>query len=97
MKFEEKRKNENNRVYSNNDINKNTNSEKKEGNEEKNPEERKNKNEDDNVSVENFTRPKTISADAGGGSGIIRRALTNFEGFKRANSQIKNKVELVLY
>ena len=48
-------------------------------------------------SVENSTRPKTISADAGDGSGIIRRALTNFEGFKRANSQIKNKVELVLY
>ncbi len=46
----------------------------------------------------NSARPKTISADAGGGfGGGIRRAVTNFGGYKRANSQIKNKVELVLY
>ena len=98
MKFKEKRKNENNRVNNNNDNNKNNKSEKKEGNEEKKSEERKNKNEDDNVSVGNSARPKTISADAGGGlGGGIRRAVTNFGGYKRANSQIKNKVELVLY
>ena len=98
MKFKEKRKNENNRVNNNNDNNKNNKSEKKEGNEEKKPEERKNKNEDDNVSLGNSARPKTISADAGGGfGGGIRRAVTNFGGYKRANSQIKNKVELVLY
>ena len=61
-------------------------------------EEDKKKNEDDNVSVGNSARPKTISADAGGGfGGGIRRAVTNFGGYKRANSQIKNKVELVLY
>jgi len=94
MKFKEKRKNENNRV---NNIN-NNKEEKKEENDGSKKEERKNKNiEDDNISVGNTTRMQSTSAETNNGFGGIRRAVTNFGGFKRANSQIKNKVELILY
>ena len=40
---------------------------------------------------------QSTSAETNNGFGGIRRAVTNFGGFKRANSQIKNKVELILY
>ena len=92
MKFKEKRKNENNRVNNNNKV------EKKEENDEPKKEERKNKNmEDDNISVGNTTLMQTKRAETSNGFGGIRRAVTNFGGFKRANSQLKNKVELILY
>ena len=94
MKFKEKRKNENNRVNKNN----NNKVEKKPENNESKKEERKNKNmEDDNISVGNTTRMQSTSAETNNGFGGIRRAVTNFGGFKRANSILKNKVELILY
>ena len=93
MKFKEKRKNENNRVNNNNKR-----IEKKEEVEEPKKEERKNKNmEDDTNSVGNMTRLQSTSAETNNGFGGIRRAVTNFGGFKRANSMMKNKVELILY
>ena len=94
MKFKEKRKNENNRGNNNNKIERRE----KEKNEENIKEERKNKNtEDDNNSVGNMTRNRSTSGETNNGIGGIRRAVTNFGGFKRANSMMKNKVELVLY
>ena len=96
MKFKEKRKNENNRV--NNNHNNNNKPEKKEAANDNKKEERKNKNEDDdNLSLGNTTRKQSTSVETNTGLGGIRRAVTNFGGYKRANSQIKNKVELVLY
>ena len=95
MKFKEKRKNENNRGNNNTNNNK---AEKKEEDNENKKEERKNKNtEDDNISVGNTTRMQSTSAETNNGFGGIRRAVTNAGGFKRLNSQIKNKVELLLY
>ena len=41
-------------------------------------------------------RPFDISIFNGFGGGI-RRAITNFGGFKKANSQIRNKAELIIY
>ena len=95
MKFKEKRKNENNRGNNNNKIER----KEREKNEENIKEERKNKNtEDDNNSVGNMTRIRSTSGETSNGiGGGIRRAVTNFGGFKRANSMMKNKVELVLY
>lgn len=46
-----------------------------------------------------MTRHQSTSADTSnnGGFGGIRRAVTNFGGFKKSNSQMKNKAELVMY
>ena len=44
-----------------------------------------------------MTGNRSTSADTHNGFGGIRRAITNFGGFKKANSQIKNKAELLIY
>ena len=44
-----------------------------------------------------MTGNRSTSADTHNGLGGIRRAATNFGGFKKANSQIKNKAELLIY
>ena len=89
IKIREKRKNENKNANNNNNNNKAEKKEETELNKD-----RKNKQgEDDNISVGHTLRMQSRSPETGG----IRRAVTNFGGFKRANSQIKNRVELVLY
>ena len=102
MKFKEKRKNENhNGVGGNHASKKNVNnkSSKKNLDEKKEKDQAStNKNiDDDNISVGNMTGNRSTSADTHTGFGGIRRAVTNFGGFKKANSQLKNKAELILY
>ena len=102
MKFKEKRKNENhNGVGGNISSKKNINnkSSKKNLDEKKeNDKESNNKRiEDDNISVGNMAGNRSTSADTHTGFGAIRRAATNFGGYKKANSQLKNKAELILY
>jgi hypothetical protein len=93
MKFKEKRNHDGH--LGNHASKKNVNNNKAE----EKKDEKSNKNEEeDNNSVGNV-RHQSTSADThnGGGFGAIRRAATNFCGFKKANSQIKNKAELILY
>ena len=100
MKFKEKRKNENHNGGGGNGLSKkNVNkSSKKNLDEKKENDQTSNKNiEDDNISVGNMTGNRSTSADTHTGFGGIRRAVTNFGGFKKANSQLKNKAELILY
>ena len=86
MKFKEKRKNEN--------INK---KDKKVDETDSKKEERKNKHmEDDNNSVGRITVVHSTSAETNNGLSGIRRAVTNLS-FKKTNSIMKNKVELILY
>ena len=96
MKFKEKR---NHNDHLGNHISKKNMNNNNPNNLEEKKEEKSNKNEDDeNNSVGNMTRHQSTSADThNGGFGAIRRAATNFCGFKKANSQMKNKVELILY
>ena len=104
MKFKEKRKNENHEGHmggvhaSKKNINaKNDKNEKQE--EKKDDKSNKNGAEEDNISVGNMTRHQSTSADTSNNTGFggIRRAVTNFGGFKKANSQMKNKAELIMY
>ena len=86
MKFKEKRKNEN--------INK---KDKKVDETDSKKEERKNKHmEDDNNSVGRITVVHSTSVENNNGLSGIRRAVTNLS-FKKTNSIMKNKVELILY
>ena len=97
MKFKEK-KNHNGHLgghTSKKNVNKNAPNKNEE---EKKEEKSSNKNiEDDNISVGNMTGNRSTSADTHNGFGGIRRAVTNFGGYKRANSQMRNKAELILY
>ena len=100
MKFKEKRKNENHNIGNNVASKKNVNKSSKKNLDEKkeNDQASNSKNiEDDNISVGNMTGNRSTSADTHTGFGGIRRAVTNFGGFKKANSQLKNKAELILY
>ena len=101
MKFKEKRKNENhNGIGGVGASKKNVNKSSKKNIDEKkeNDQASNSKNiEDDNISVGNMTGNRSTSADTHTGFGGIRRAATNFGGYKKANSQLKNKVELILY
>ena len=99
MKFKEKRKNENrNDHIGNHTSKKNVNKNSKKNLDEKKDDKSSNKNiEDDNISVGNMTGNRSTSADTHTGFGGIRRAVTNFGGFKKANSQMRNRAELILY
>ena len=88
IKIKEKRKNDN---HNENVSKKNVNANLKD----KNNDKMSNKNED-NISSGNITRKQSTSADSKSNFGGIRRAVTNF-GFKKTNSFMKNKVELLLY
>ena len=105
MKFKEKRKNENtnnNNLISNkknvnkNKNNNNNNLKEKEGKKDDNNLSNR-KREEDKMSLGNITRNQSTSAESHTGfGGGIRRAVTNF-GFKKSNSIMKNKVELILF
>ena len=100
MKFKEKRHHENHENPGNHMNKKNVKKESKKNLEEKKEDRSSNKNiEDDNISVGNMTGNRSTSADThnNGFGGGIRRAITNFGGFKKANSQIRNKAELIIY
>ena len=99
MKFKEKRKNENRNEHIGNHGSKKIIAKNSKKNlDEKKDDKSSNKNiEDDNISVGNMTGNRSTSADTHNGFGGIRRAVTNFGGFKKANSQMRNKVELILY
>ena len=95
MKFREKRKNENNQVGGGHKNKKVVQDNKEDSKKDDKP-----KKDDDNISVGNMTHHQSTSADTNTGMsnfGGIRRAVTNFGGYKKANSQIKNRVELTLY
>jgi len=102
MKFKEKRKSENyNKDNLGKKINKKNINKKKlnsPNEKEKKDEKSSNKNkEEDYISLGNMTRNQSTSAESHTGfGGGIRRAVTNY-GLKRANSMLKNKVELTLY
>ena len=98
MKFKEKIHHNENGANHTSKKNVNKRLSKKQIEEEKKEEKSLNKNiEDDNISVGNMTGNRSTSADTHNGLGGIRRAATNFGGFKKANSQIKNKAELLIY
>ena len=88
IKIKEKRKNEN---HNENVSKKNVNANIKDKKDDK----MSNKNED-NISSGNITRKQSTSADSKSNFGGIRRAVTNL-GFKKTNTTMKNRVELLLY
>ena len=88
IKIKEKRKNEN---HNENVSKKNVNANIKDKKDDK----MSNKNED-NISSGNITRKQSTSADSKSNFGGIRRAVTNL-GFKKTNTTMKNRVELILY
>ena len=95
MKFKEIRKNENH--DGNHMSKKNVNKNSKDLEDGKKEDKASIKNiEDDNISVGNMTGNRSTSAESHTGLGGIRRAVTNF-CYKKANSQMKNKVELILF
>ena len=99
MKFKEKRKNENrnDHIGGNHNSKKNVNKNSKKNLDEKKDDKSSKNVEDDNISVGNMTGNRSTSADTHTGFGGIRRAVTNFGGFKKANSQMRNRAELILY
>ena len=90
IKIKEKRKNENHEhAHAKKNNNNNLDGKKDEKSSNKNKDE-------DNMSLGNMTRKPSTSADSKSNFGGLRRAVTNF-GFKKTNTFIKNRVELILY